>query len=225
VTSVQHLLGELHIPERIDLLIPRQAEHLSQILRFPCGLHLVFLTETVHLLLENFPDTLVHVDNRIKHLLILALLRFLVLLQYSLIGILQKCGFRPFFEFLRRLLDVEHLFLHHAVQLLIVFYQFSRAMKRILQLEELSNWWPHGFGVLGEDCLEDRKVKLSHLEDSFIKGLLVVFLSQFACLKDGWLQRFNYHVITIYDFRWQHLKKLINFLVVGVPQLLQFIQI
>jgi hypothetical protein len=98
-------------------------------------------------------------------------------------------------------------------------------MERILQLEELGNRRPHCFGVLGEYCLEDRKVKLSHLEDSFIEGLLVVFFSQFACLKDGWLQRFNYHVITIYDFRWQHLKELINFLVVGVPQLLEFIQI
>ena len=87
------------------------------------------------------------------------------------------------------------------MELFVVLYDLARAVERVLQNQKLSDERPHAFTVFRKYSLENCKVELSHLEDTFVKDLCVVGIgSVFRCIESGWLERFDDHVIPIHYF-------------------------
>ena len=99
-------------------------------------------------------------------------------------------------------------------------------MERVSGLNKGVDHRPHPLVVLREDRLEDGEIKVGHLEDNLIEYVKVGgALGVLVDIKERRLQALYNHVIAIDNFLRQNHQKLVDFLVVDEPKVLQFKQL
>ena len=169
MTFLHNLLGEVHIPERVLSLVPRQSENIVKESDFTGSLHIIFVLKTVNFLLKHLACGLWHGDDFIKFLLILALVTLFVVFEYALVGVLQQTCLRSFLKFLRSLLNVVELLVYDLMHFFIQVNHFTTTMQGVPRLNKRVDHGAHTLVFLAEDGLEDGEVKVSHLENDLIE--------------------------------------------------------
>mmetsp|Transcript_39260 Transcript_39260/g.59911 ORF Transcript_39260/g.59911 Transcript_39260/m.59911 type:complete len:363 (-) Transcript_39260:598-1686(-) len=201
VGAVEHVLRVVDIPEGINGLVPREPEHLGEVLHLPVGVLLALRIKGVDLLLKNLPGRLVHVDDGIQLGLELLPVRFLGVFKHSLVSMLKQFGLGPLLELVCCLLDVEQLPVDDAEELVVIADHLSGAVDGVLDLEEVGDKGAHALVVFREDSLEHREVVLGHLVGDLVENIsehhLTIVFVQLELRGD---KAASHHIVPVKNF-------------------------
>ena len=92
MTLLEDILGEMHVPEGLFALVPRQTEYVIEESDPSRRFHVSLAVQTIDFFLEDLAGRIWHVDDLVQLLLELSLLALFVVLKNSLVGVLEQAS-------------------------------------------------------------------------------------------------------------------------------------